>query len=268
MVISGVTNLLAGTTQVVRAYAGTTEVWNPAPTGIPADEIWYTTSDDQVANINTTYLSGVTLDSNTYSGGKGIIKFSGTLTNIPDSAFTNNNKITSIKMSDSVIIIGFKALYNCSSLLSVTIGSNVEYIGQQAIANCPSLSSITVPQSVTGTGSYVFEHSTALSSVTILNNNIDIAEGILKDVGLVSVSIPGTVPKFSNYIFQQCSRLTSITIGTSVTTINNGAFWGVPATAINYTGTMSQWNLISKGSLWKYQSSLSVVHCTDGDVSI
>ena len=36
---------------------------------------------------------------------------------------------------------------------------------------------------------------------------------------------------------------------------------------IIYTGTMEQWNAISKGTDWNYNTGSCVIYCTDGDIA-
>ena len=36
---------------------------------------------------------------------------------------------------------------------------------------------------------------------------------------------------------------------------------------ITYTGTQAQWNAISKGSNWNYNTGSYTIHCTDGDIA-
>ena len=55
--------------------------------------------------------------------------------------------------------------------------------------------------------------------------------------------------------------LQTITIPESVTSINGWAFVGCSKLkTINYTGTEEQWNAISKGTDWNYETSLNVIY--------
>ena len=70
----------------------------------------------------------------------GEINYSVTL--IPDSAFRECSKLTSITIPDSVTSIGGSAFFNCSSLTSVVIGDSVTSIGNNAFDGCTSLKSV------------------------------------------------------------------------------------------------------------------------------
>ena len=55
----------------------------------------------------------------------------------------------------------------------------------------------------------------------------------------------------------------------SVTSIAGWAFSGcISLTNITYTGTQSQWNSISKNSMWKVESEIKTITCTDGVIQI
>ena len=58
----------------------------PEPVGPANNEIWYTTTD---GNIVTSYRTSALpeIDTNTYSDGKGVIKFKTDVTNIGDKTF-------------------------------------------------------------------------------------------------------------------------------------------------------------------------------------
>ena len=70
----------------------------------------------------------------------GEINYSVTL--IPDSAFRECSKLTSITIPDSVTSIGVYAFYYCSSLTSITIPDSVTSIGGSAFYSCSSLTSV------------------------------------------------------------------------------------------------------------------------------
>lgn len=55
----------------------------------PNDEIWYTSTDENVVTPYSTNVFGAYIISNTYSGGKGVIKFNGNVTSIESYAFQN-----------------------------------------------------------------------------------------------------------------------------------------------------------------------------------
>ena len=77
--------------------------------------------------------------------------------------------------------------------------------------------------------------------------------------------IPEGTEKIGDYVFYGCTGLTSVTIPDSVTSIGDLAFnWCGDLTDITFQGTMQQWNDISKGTDWNYNTNSYTVTCTDG----
>ena len=195
--------------------------------------------------------------------------YSLTSINIPDSvtsigtcAFRFCYKLTSVTIPDSVTYIGSSAFSNChyslyteyefgkyigdetnpyavlieltnKNLSTYTINENTKHIAYEVFKSCARLTSITIPDSVTSIGNYAFAYCSSLTSITI----------------------PGSVTSIGSYAFYDCDSLTSVTIGNSVTSIGNSAFNGCSSlTSIKYRGTEEQWNAISKGSYWNYNT--------------
>lgn len=62
------------------------------------------------------------------------------VTSIGESAFSDCDSLTSIKISNNVISIGSNAFYGCISLKSINIPDSVTSIGDDAFRECDSLS--------------------------------------------------------------------------------------------------------------------------------
>ena len=120
-------------------------------------------------------------------------------------------------------------------------------IGVAAFDNCWDLTNIVIHSSVTTIGDSAFGSCEKLTNVVILNG--------------VSV--------IDNYAFTNCINLKSITISDSVTTIGNSAFEASESLeTINFTGDKTTWNKIYKGTDWNHHVAATVVHCTDGDITL
>ncbi len=191
----------------------------------------YSLTSITVDENNTAYKS---IDGNLYAGdGKTLIQYAIGKTE------------TSFTIPSSVTTIGDRAFYRCYSLTSVVIPDSVTTIGNYAFYNCDSLTSVVIPDSVTTIGAYAFYDCDSLTSVTIGNS----------------------VTTIGNYAFDDCTSLTSVTIGNSVTTIGDYAFFGCDSlTSIKYRGTRAQWNAISEGYYWNYDTgNYTITYNYDGD---
>lgn len=175
---------------------------------IPSNEIWYTSTD---RNIVTPNIYGTLITSNTYSNGKGIIKFSGNITTIRFGAFENCTNLSSVTIPDSVTEIEDYAFRNCESLESVTIPDSVTLIGIYAFCDCRSLTSVTIPNSVTSIGDRAFSHCYSLTSVTIGNSVTSIGiSAFYMCNNLTSVTIPDNVTVIGSSAFYSCDSITSV----------------------------------------------------------
>ena len=214
------------------------------------------------------------------------------VTNIGHRAFYNCTGLTSVTIGGSVTSIGNYAFYGCRRLTAVTIPNSVTSIGDYAFDGCSGLTSITIPNSVTNVGSFAFVDCTKLTSITISNSVTSIGKRAFYNTvwynnqpdglvyaGKVAYEYKGTMPSNTSIVlkagtlgigedaFYYCTGLTSITIPNSVTIICDDAFRICTSlTSITFNGTKAQWNAITKGSDWNYNTGNYTIHCTDGDI--
>ena len=140
-----------------------------------------------------------------------------------------------------------ESFYGCSNLVQLVLPGSVRSIGGHAFDGCSGLTSVEIPSSVTSIGESAFEGCS----------------------GLTSVEIPSSVTSIGESAFYGCSGLTSVEIPSSVTSIGEAAFDDCrKLQTINFTGSIRQWNRISKEISWSYGIPATVVHCTNGDVSL
>lgn len=134
------------------------------PSGPANNEIWYTSSD---GNIVTPYQASSlpTIVSNTYSDGKGIIKFDSDITIIGDQAFGWCQKLISMTIPNSVTSIG-NSTFNSCGFTSINITDNVASIGSSAFYGCKYLPSVTIGNSVTSLGNFAFSFCNSLTSIS------------------------------------------------------------------------------------------------------
>lgn len=171
--------------------------------------IYYTSTDGKIVSPRSgVNFGGVSIRSNTYNNGIGVIVFSGPPTEITQGFYSSTLK--SITIPDSVTLIGDYAFFKCSSLTSVTITDSVTLIGNHAFDTCNSLTNITIPDRVTSIGSYAFQDCSSL----------------------INVTIPDSVTSIGGYAFAGCNRLHSMTLGSNVTLTGTSTFKSCTGTLI------------------------------------
>ncbi len=177
-------------------------------------------------------------------------------------------KIPSSHEGIAVTSIDAAAFYGCTELTSITIPDSVTRIGGSAFAGCTGLTSIKIPNSVTSIDMSTFAGCTGLTNITIPDSVTSIGENAFNGcTGLTSIKILSSVTSIGGSAFDGCVKLTSVDVPAGVTDIGPWTFSDcVKLTHINFSGTKAQWEAITKGSNWNYNTGAYTVHCTDGDI--
>ncbi len=144
---------------------------------------------------------------------------------ICDNAFSGCSSLTSIVISNSVVIIGDSAFRYCSSLSKIVISDGVTRIGDWAFSFCNSLLNIAIPDSVTSIGDGAFFACTSLPNIVIPDSVTSIGKQAFSNCAFLSnIVIPDSVTSIGDDVFRDCSSLSSIVIPNSVTSIGDEAF--------------------------------------------
>ncbi len=144
---------------------------------------------------------------------------------ICDNAFSGCSSLTSIVISNSVVIIGDSAFRYCNSLSKIVIPNSVTSIGDWAFSDCTSLSNIVIPDSVTNIGDGVFFQCSSLTSVVIPESVTSIGKQAFSNCAFLSnIVIPDSVTSIGDDVFRDCSSLSNIVIPNSVTCIGDEVF--------------------------------------------
>lgn len=224
------------------------------PAILEPNEIWYTTTDGNIATKFDASRFNVNVTSHTYENGKGIITFDGEVTKIGSSAFYKCTNLKSVSLPNGVSEIALIAFGNCTSLEDIRIPVNLKIFGDYAFLDCTSLTSVTVPDNLTSFGEGVFAGCTAIkefkgfyakdngralymgstivayanasgSTYSIIRGITDIASAAFSGcVDLTKITIPDSIINIGYNSFARCTGLTCVTIPAQVATINDFAF--------------------------------------------
>ena len=107
----------------------------------------------------------------------------------------------------------------------------------------------------------VYSTNAAGSTITVNGQSMTLGQGdnIVLDYPTAITSVIAT----------DNTALTAIQIPNTVVSIEDNAFTGcTELTDFNFNGTKAQWGAITLGTDWNKDAAFTVVHCTDGDVSL
>lgn len=202
----------------------------------PENEIWYTTADGSAlqGRFNANAFA-VSLVSDTYEDGKGILTFDGPVTTIGRTAFENSETrylITSISLPSSVEAIESRAFRNLRVMESINIPEGVTFIGDRAFQRCHALASISIPDSVTEIGYGAFADCRSLSSFGSRFASEDgrclIVDGVLNSFAPAGLSgeyvVPEGVVTLGRSVFEDLQDIQQIILPSSLEVIERYAF--------------------------------------------
>lgn len=230
---NNIINAYTGGVQVKEIYSFGVKVWPVSVPGPANNEIWYTSSDGNVITPDNRSSFGASIVSNTYSGGKGVITFNGTVTRIGDYAFQDKTTLTSI-----------------------TFPATVTQFGLLSFDGCDGLTSPPLTDSITSAGNFVFSFCFGFSSVELPASLTVIPKGMFLGGSINNVTVPSTVTEIGSQAFMNHQSLTVImeptvpptmvleTSSQSYTTFNNNntLVIKVPAASLNAYLTAPGWS--------------------------
>lgn len=112
----------------------------------PDNEIWYTTvSGGLLSGGKNGFAPSVYLLSNTYEGGKGVLRFSGDITEIVTEAFSYNSDLKTLVIPSGVRYTSYSSFRECVNLTSIVFAPGLEVLGDTSLHNCQKLTEVPCP---------------------------------------------------------------------------------------------------------------------------
>lgn len=232
---------------IIPPYATTADIealfTEPVPPSQPNDEIWYTTNTSEAIDIDpesAQYYFDKSIVSNTYSDGKGIIKFDGDLTSIEDALYNitgNYDILTSVSIPESVtnLAYGYGLFSGCYSLITAKLPTTYEGgIGDSFFSGCENLETVIIPEGTTYIGDGAFGGCLSLTTITIPSNVTNIGPSAFDNCeNLTSIVCePTTPPEVSSAVFENTNDCPIYVPGESVNDYMNAEGWSEYASRI------------------------------------
>lgn len=218
--------------------------------GQPDNEIWYTSTDGKIVEPDLSVgKPALTLLSNTYENGKGVLVFEEDLETIPFGIFSFCKTLESVVFPEGVIVVKNAVFEYCENLVSVRFPSTVTQLGgwlfhdcfnlesvnipegvtkieEATFAQCYKLPTVSLPDGLTEIGHSAFCNCDSFDSIYIPESVVSIEEGAFVECdALKTVTIPSGVTEIAPSLFANCNSLTEVIIPEGVTVIGDQAFW-------------------------------------------
>lgn len=157
---------------------------------------------------------------------------------IAEYAFSGNEQITSITLSENIQSIGTCAFSDCTNLKKVVIPASVIRLEHSVFSGCKNLESVefirtneNVTKGLDCTfGEFIFKDCTSLKTVTMGDGIKKIGSRMFYNcTSLENITISKTVTSIDKYAFAYCTSLKEITIPESVTALGENVFKGCSA---------------------------------------
>lgn len=147
------------------------------------------------------------------------------VTSIGEWAFESCTEITTVNISNGVIIIKEGAFSYCENLKSIIIPNTVTEIGYSIFSQCENLTNVMISNGIEWIPNHAFYRCKNLANISIPAGVTEIDSGAFSECeSLASISIPDSVINIFSRAFENCLNLTDITIPKNVESIGSNAF--------------------------------------------
>lgn len=207
------------------------EVPDLIPEAVPDDEIWYITSDNEVMRGFFSDAFDQSVISNTYSDGKGIIKFSGKVQTIKSFAFLNTLYIKYLVLPESIETLEDQAFFGMD-LDSLYVPSNLKNFTGYAFSSC-KIGRFVGKSIVQGNGRFIIIGDTLKAVATLQEEELTIP-GAIRVIGshaiwsvnpdITKVVIEEGVEVIEPYAFSGCKSLEEVYLPGSLKDLQNSVF--------------------------------------------
>ena len=208
------------------------------------------------------------------------------VTIIGESAFAFCSNLANVNIGNGVTVIDTATFSNCANLRNVNLGNSITTIKAWAFYASFHIESLTIPQSVTKI------ETNAVDTEAIIDNlyysgNLELwfaaisgenkyttdffscAKNLYLNGKLLSEVVINDVTIIKERSYCEYSWITSVVISDTVTEIQTCAFWLCENLSnVEFKGTMDQWLGITFGNQIFDGTQVTVVKCSDGDVSV
>lgn len=133
------------------------------------------------------------------------------VTEIKEYAFSSNQDLQKVIISEGVKTIGHDAFYQCSRLTSVAMANSVEVIGDYAFCWSNYITEINIPTNIKSIGRYAFEGVKA-TSYALPEGLESIGGYAFSGQQMTEITIPASVSYLGEGVVASCGNMNKITV--------------------------------------------------------
>ena len=149
------------------------------------------------------------------------------LRSVADSAFKCCANLRSVKLPESVAVIGDHAFEECKNLTLPKLPDNLTTIGEGAFCFCEKLSLTSLPETLTDIGNWAFSCCTNLALSRLPSGLTSIGDGTFnRCFNIVPEELPSGLTRLGSWAFSECYFFNPLSLPEGVKSIGNYAFGG------------------------------------------
>ena len=149
------------------------------------------------------------------------------LRSVADSAFKCSANLRSVKLPESVTVIGDHTFEECENLTLPKLPDNLTTVGEAAFCFCEKLSLNSLPETLTNIGNWAFSCCTNLALTRLPSGLTSIGDGTFnRCFSIVPEELPSGLTRLGSWAFSECSFFNPISFPEGVKSIGNYAFGG------------------------------------------
>ena len=183
---------------------------NPYP---PDDEMWYSTaSGGPLSSIKKNICPGLTIVSNTYDNGYGILKFNGTVEAFREWAMWETSDLTELYIPSSVTATTYSCFRECQQLRKVVFAPGLRILGDSSVHHNEALQEVILPDTVKSIEKDALSYCYSLEHIDLPPYLETLGQSaFLYCTALKSIVLPSTLKSIGIYAFEYDSSLESVT---------------------------------------------------------
>lgn len=190
--------------------------------------------------------------------------FSTGLTTIPTSCFSNCEKLTNIKMPNTIQTVQSYAFRDCKILTSCTFSNTLTSVALSGFSNC-NLYDITFPNTLLTIGVGAFSYNISLTACTFNENLTTIENHAFYATEIRDIVLPSTITSIGKFAFSKSETFSS-TRSSYRFTLNSSGVTNIGEGVLAYNPLLSSITINQNSSKYISDNYNAIINTTSSGV--